>query len=150
MDRRPKRFGSVIKLRADTLRRYHEWHNAPSEIRSAVLARLKASNVQNYVIYHTVLEGLGDILFSSLEWWGAWDESKGDDGWKEGFSKDMAAVAADPKTREWWAIMEEFQVPFSWTGPAPSQGGKGDWWQPMSEVFHIDKDGIPFPSETSS
>lgn len=35
--------------------------------------------------------------------------------------------------------MEEFQVPISWEGPPPSEGGdggSGSWWEPLEELFH--------------
>ena len=35
--------------------------------------------------------------------------------------------------------MEEFQVPISWEGPPPSEGGDvgaGSWWEPLEELFH--------------
>ena len=41
--------------------------------------------------------------------------------------------------KKWWKIMEEFQVPISWEGPPPSEGGDGgagSWWEPLEELFH--------------
>ena len=35
--------------------------------------------------------------------------------------------------------MEEFQVPLSWSGPPPSEGGTGgdgEWWESLEELFH--------------
>jgi hypothetical protein len=43
----------------------------------------------------------------------------------------MAAMAADPKTQEWWTLTEPLQVP-SETRAA------GEWWTPLTEVFHTD------------
>ena len=43
----------------------------------------------------------------------------------------MAMMAADPKTREWWNIMEPMQVPLN-------DRKKGEWWANMEEVFHVD------------
>jgi len=40
-------------------------------------------------------------------------------------------MAADPETREWWAIMEPMQ------DPVPTRA-KGEWWASMEEVFHLD------------
>ena len=31
---------------------------------------------------------------------------------------------------------EPCQKPLSWTGPPPSEGGQGDWWQPLKEMWH--------------
>ena len=42
----------------------------------------------------------------------------------------MEKMAADPKTQEWWAIMEPMQHPLN-------SGNDDDWWTNMKEVFHI-------------
>lgn len=53
----------------------------------------------------------------------------------------MAAIGSDPITKEWWKVCEPCQESLEWTGPPPSEGGKGgNWWAPMEEVFH---DGHP-------
>lgn len=55
--------------------------------------------------------------------------------------KDMAAIGSDPVTRDWWKVCEPCQDSLDWTGPPPSEGGKGgNWWAPIEEVFH---DGHP-------
>ena len=56
----------------------------------------------------------------------AYFEYTGDD-----FAADMALMAADPKTQEWWAIMEPMQDP-------PENRGKDEWWVNMEEFFHLD------------
>ena len=43
----------------------------------------------------------------------------------------MAAMAADPKTQEWWAIMKPMQAPLDTRAP-------GEWWADMEECFHQD------------
>lgn len=43
----------------------------------------------------------------------------------------MARMAADPKTREWWALTGPCQE------PVPT-AASGEWWAPMEEVFHTD------------
>lgn len=43
----------------------------------------------------------------------------------------MAKIANDPKTQEWWAIMEPMQQPLD-------TRGEGEWWAAMEEVFHVD------------
>ena len=47
------------------------------------------------------------------------------------FEADMARMAADPKTQEWWAIMNPIQ------DPLPDRK-EGAWWADMEEVFHTD------------
>jgi len=43
----------------------------------------------------------------------------------------MAGIAADPKTKEWWAIMMPMQRPLD-------TRKSGEWWAEMDEVFHLD------------
>ena len=40
-------------------------------------------------------------------------------------------MAADPKTQEWWAIMNPMQRPLD-------ARREGEWWADMEEVFHTD------------
>ena len=40
-------------------------------------------------------------------------------------------MAADPKTQEWWSIMEPMQQPVE-------NRKKGESWDNMEEVFHLD------------
>ncbi len=56
----------------------------------------------------------------------AYMEYIGDD-----FDADMKKMAADPKTQEWWAIMEPMQQPVE-------KRKEGEWWANMEEVFHLD------------
>jgi len=48
-----------------------------------------------------------------------------------GYAADMARMAADPKTQEWWKITDPMQEPVPEHGP-------DQWWTPAREVFHID------------
>jgi len=44
---------------------------------------------------------------------------------------DWAKMAADPKTQEWWAIVQPLQEPLL-------TRKNGEWWAEMDEVFHLD------------
>ena len=44
---------------------------------------------------------------------------------------DMATMAADPGTQEWWAVCMPMQSPLD-------TRKEGEWWAGMEEVFHID------------
>lgn len=79
-----------------------------------VLKKIKDCNIQNYSIFHK-----DELLFAYMEY-------TGDD-----FHADMAKMAADPKTQEWWAIMEPMQVPVE-------NRKEGEWLANMEEVFHYD------------
>jgi L-rhamnose mutarotase len=43
----------------------------------------------------------------------------------------MAAMAADPRTQEWWALCMPCQLPLD-------SRAEGEWWATMEEVFHHD------------
>ena len=106
-----KRFGMVIKLKpgcADVYRKYH------AAVWPEVLEMIRECNIRNYSIF--LRDG---ILFSYFEY----------DG--EDYALDMAKMAADPKTQEWWAIMNPMQMPLE-------NRADGEWWASMQEVFHMD------------
>ena len=106
-----KRVAQVIGLPPESVARYEELHAA---VWPAVLERLRASHVVNYSIYR-----YGEVLFSYLEY-------VGDD-----YDADMAAIAADPATREWWAVCGPLQR------PVPERRD-GEWWHDLPEIFHLD------------
>jgi L-rhamnose mutarotase len=106
-----KRFGQLIGLQPGKLEEYRRYH---AHAWPEILATITACNIRNYSIYHK--DGL---LFAYFEYVG------------KDFSADMAAMAADPKTQEWWAIMKPLQDPLPTRAP-------GEWWADMDEVFHID------------
>jgi len=47
------------------------------------------------------------------------------------YAADMAKMAADPKTQEWWAVCMPCQEPLA-------TRKQGEWWADMDEVFHHD------------
>lgn len=106
-----KRYGSVIRLRPGALEDYERYHaNAWPEI----LDMIRQCNIRNYSIYFK-----DGVLFSYFEYLGT------------DFDADMAKMAADPKTQEWWAIMKPMQEPLE-------TRSEGEWWAEMEEVFHMD------------
>jgi len=113
-----KRMGMVIYIREEKREEYERLHNqAWPEVKD----RLTKSNMRNFTIYHC--KELG-VLFAHLEYIG------------NDLDEDMKKIGEDPVTREWWKKCEPCQKPFSWTGPPPSEGGQGDWWTPLREVWH--------------
>ena len=109
--RNMKRYGSLIGVKPETLEEYKRYHVAAWP---EVLATIHKCNIRNYSIF--LKDGL---LFSYFEYQGT------------DFAGDMAKMAADPKTQEWWAIMMPMQRPLETRGP-------GEWWASMEEVFHVD------------
>lgn len=110
-----KRVGQVIRLKPEKYDEYKRLHaNAWQEI----LAAISAANIRNYSIYHW-----NGYLFAYYEY-------VGDD-----YDADMAKIAADPKTREWWALTDPCQEPVE----GDSKGSiEGNWWRDMEELFHHD------------
>ena len=106
-----KRVGSIIGVKPEKLAEY-EYHHA--NIWPEINATIKACNIQNYSIYN-----FGGLLFSYYEY-------TGDD-----YEADMAKMAADPKTQEWWDLVMPFQQPMEDRKP-------GEWWAEMKEVYHLD------------
>ena len=68
---------------------------------------------------------LGDFLWQLLEDTGYY-EYVGTD-----YEKDMARMAADPTTQEWWKLTDPCQIPLE-------SRREGEWWAEMEEVFHLD------------
>jgi len=108
---RVKRYGMVIGLRPEAEQEYRTYHG---DVWPKVLEVIRECNIRNYSIYFK-----DGKLFSYFEYCG------------RDFAADMARMAADQTTKEWWAIMKPMQAPL-----ATRQDG--EWWAEMEEVFHFD------------
>lgn len=108
-----KRYGSIIGLQPDRIAEYKRLHAA---VWPDVLKQIRASNITNYSIF---LKEPENLLFAYFEY-------VGDD-----YEADMAAMTADPKTQDWWAVCMPCQKPLDSRRP-------GEWWADMEEVFHTD------------
>ena len=106
-----KRFGMTIRLKPGSEDLYKRYHAA---VWPEVLEKILECNIRNYSIYFK-----DGSLFSYFEYHGT------------NYSDDMAKMAADPKTQEWWAIMMPMQRPLE-------TRGQDEWWASMEEVFHLD------------
>ncbi len=106
-----RRFGQMIGVKPDQTAAYERIHAA---VWPEVLAMIHACNIRNYSIFRYEHQ-----LFAYFEY-------IGDD-----FEADMARMAADPKTQEWWTYTDPMQEPAA--GRA-----SGKWWATMKEVFHTD------------
>jgi len=111
-----KRYGSVIGVRDEKIAEYKRLHSA---VWPEVLATIAACGIRNYTIYLRRMPDGRHYLFSTFEY-------LGDD-----YEADMAKMAADPKTQEWWAVCKPCQEPLA-------DRGEGEWWASMEEVFHCD------------
>jgi L-rhamnose mutarotase len=108
-----KRMGFVLGLKAEQIAEYKRIHAA---VWPEVLATIARCNIRNYTIF---LKEPENLLFAYYEYHGS------------DFAQDMATMAADPTTREWWTICEPMQ------SPLPTRK-EGEWWAAMENVFHTD------------
>ena len=106
-----KRYGQLLGVRPERIEDYVRYHAA---VWPEVLKTIHDCNIRNYSIFLK-----DNTLFAYFEYTG------------NNYDADMAKIAADPKTQEWWAIMMPMQVPVS-------TRAEGEWWATMKEVFHTD------------
>jgi L-rhamnose mutarotase len=106
-----KRYGMVLRVRPEKLEEYKRLHAA---VWPSVLRMISDCNIRNYSIYHK-----DGFLFSYFEYRG------------QDFAADMAKMAADPTTQQWWSVCQPCQVPLA-------TRAQGEWWANMEEVFHCD------------
>lgn len=108
-----QRMGMVIGLNPEHKAEYTRLH---ADVWPAVLNRLRQSNITNYSIF---LREPENLMFSYWEYTGNDLES------------DLAAIAADPVTQDWWKVCGPMQAPLD-------TRAEGEWWAAMDEVFHLD------------
>ncbi len=106
-----QRYGQIIGVKPEQIEAYERIH---AQVWPQVLATITACHICNYTIFRH-----GTLLFAYFEY-------TGDD-----YLADMARMAADPKTREWWTHTDPMQEPIP-------GGDQGAWWTTMREVFHTD------------
>ena len=107
------RMAMLIGIAPERISEYKALHAA---VWPSVLERLAAAQVRNYSIF---LREPENLLFGYWEYHGS------------DFDADMARVAADPHTQEWWKLCGPCQVPL-----ATRQAG--EHWAFMPQVFHVD------------
>jgi len=105
--------GLCIALKADKVAEYKRLHAA---VWPGVLATIAACQIRNFSIF---LKEPENLLFAYWEYHGS------------DFAADAARMAADPVTRDWWALTDPCQEPFA-------TRAEGAWWAEMEEVFHVD------------
>ena len=110
-----QRFGSVIELKEEGIEKYKKLHAA---VWPGVAKMISECNIVNYSIYFRYVNGK-PLLFSYFEYTG------------EDFEADMAKMAADSTTQEWWAECIPCLIPLE-------DRKEGELWASMEEVFHQD------------
>lgn len=111
-----KRYGSIIEVRAEKLEEYVRLHAA---VWPGVLAKIGECHIRNYSIFLRKLPDGKHYLFSYFEYVG------------QDLAGDMAKMAADPLTQQWWDVCKPCHVPLA-------DRAAGEWWASMEEVFHCD------------
>ncbi len=106
-----KRFGQLIKIRPEYFNKYKKYH---ADVWPEINNKILECNIRNYSIFHK--DGL---LFAYFEYIGI------------NYDTDMRKMAEDPKTQEWWKIMEPMQQPVE-------NKKEDEWWAKMEEIYHID------------
>ena len=108
-----KRYGMIIGLNEAKKAEYIRLHAA---VWPDVLKTITACNITNYSIF---LKEPENLMFAYYEYHGT------------DYAADMAKMAADPVTQDWWAICIPCQAALATRKP-------GEWWAEMPEVFHLD------------
>jgi len=106
-----KRYGMIIGLKPEKLEEYKRLHKA---VWPGVLKTIADCNIRNYTIFLR-----DNTLFSYFEYIGT------------DFAGDMARMAADPVTQQWWKETDPCQHPVG-------SARQGEWWANLEEVFHCD------------
>lgn len=110
-----RRFGQVIGLKPDRQVVYNMLHAHPWK---PINRMIKECNIRDYSIYETELDGKL-YLFAYFEYTG------------NDFEADMAKMAKDKVTHEWWKLTDPCQIRLPGTP-------KGEQWKKIPEVYHLD------------
>ncbi|MCA0939506.1 L-rhamnose mutarotase [Yangia mangrovi] len=108
-----QRHGQIIAVDPAGIAEYKRLHAA---VWPQVLAMITACNIRNYSIF---LKEPENLLFAYFEYVGT------------DFDADMAKMAADPVTQDWWALCMPLQRPLE-------TRDEGAWWAEAEEVFHLE------------
>lgn len=104
-----KRYGQIIKIRPEKIAEYKKLH---ANVWSKVSSMIAECNIKNYSIFLR-----DNYLFAYFEYHGT------------DFESDMAKMAADKTTQEWWSECDPCQE-------AIKTATKDEWWVTMEEVFY--------------
>ena len=105
-----QRMGMVIGIRPEKIAEYKTLHAA---VWPEVLAQIRRSNIRNYSIF---LREPENLLFGYWEYHGT------------DLAADLARMADDPRTREWWTLTDPCQTPLA-------SRAEGEQWAMMQHVF---------------
>ena len=106
-----QRMAMVTGIKPEKIAEYKRLH---ADVWPEILDQISQCNIRNYSIY---LREPENLLFGYWEYHGS------------DFAADAAKMAADPKTKDWWALTDPCQTPM------PSRAGT-EQWSMLEEVFH--------------
>ena len=106
-----RRFGMAARLVPEKREEYLRLH---ADVWPQVEATITECGIRNFTIFVR-----GDVIVGYYEY-------VGDD-----YEADQAQMAADPSTREWWALTAPCQLPFEADSSEPN-------WQQFDEAWHLD------------
>jgi L-rhamnose mutarotase len=107
-----QRVAQIVRLKPDKAEEYKRLHEA---VWPDVLDRIRKCHIRNYSIHLQ-----DDLLFAYFEYHGT------------DLDADMAAMAADGPTQEWWKLTDPCQEPVA--GAAP-----GELWTRAEQVFLMEE-----------
>ena len=108
-----QRMGMVIGIKPERIDDYKRLH---ADVWPDVLNRIQQCNIRNYTIF---LREPENLLFGYWEYHGT------------DFAADMAEMAKDPTTQEWWKLTDPCQQPLA-------SSAVGENWTFLENVFHLD------------
>jgi len=106
-----KRRGEMIMIKPEGLEAYKRYHANPMP---GVNEMIKACNISNYSIFQR-----GAYMFAYYEYTGS------------DFAADMARMAADPVTQEWWDVVKPLMQPLL-------DKKEDEFWSGMEEIYHLE------------
>ena len=98
------------RLKSENLEEYKALH---ADAWPSVLAKIHECNIRNYSIYLVELRENEYYLFGYVR------RTFGED-----FEADMAKMAEDPTTQQWWKLTDPCQIPLD-------TRKEGEWWASM-------------------
>jgi L-rhamnose mutarotase len=111
----PQRYAWITGLKPDKAARYEYLH---AHIWPGVNQTIHDCHIQNFSIHEGNINGQL-YLFAYLEYTGT------------NFDADMARMAADPETQQWWKETDPCQ------SPLPEAAAKGKIWSDTKEVYFL-------------
>lgn len=106
-----RRMGLCNRLRPEKAAEYKALH---AKAWPGVLATISACNIRNFSIF---LREPENLLFAYWEYHG------------EDFAADIAKMAADEATQQWWKLTDPCQQPYE-------TRAAGENWAGMDEIFY--------------